>query len=379
MGSATAWFLSVNPDFDGRVLVIERDMSYAHAASALSLSGIRHQYSNAINVKMSLFGTEFIRQFQDRLGNDADVPPVNFEEHGYMFLATADKAHILRENQAVQTECGAATVLMMPDEITAKFPFYNLEDIELGSFNGIGEGWFDGYGMMQSWQRMARKNGVEYLAGEVVDIKRKGNRIASITLATGEVIDCGALVNASGTRASAVAGLADIHVPVEPRKRCVFVFDCHENLCQPLPLTIDPSGVYCRSEGSVYLTGGASHIDVAVDVNDFDVDYSQFDEGIWPILAHRIPAFEAIKMTRAWVGHYDYNLLDQNAIIGPHPEVENFMFANGFSGHGLQQSPAVGRGLSEQIIYGTYRELDLSELSYARILSNTPFLEKAII
>ncbi len=379
MGSSAAWFLAANRDFNGSVLVIERDLSYSTAASALSVSGIRHQYSNAINVNMSLYGTEFIRNFETSLGNDPDVPPVSFEERGYMFLASADKAHILRENQAVQAGCGAATVLMTPDEITQKFPFYNLDDIELGSFNGSGEGWFDGYGMMQSFQRMARKGGVEYIANEVVGIERNGNRIISVTLKSGEVIGCGILVNAAGTRAPLLARMADIALPIVPRKRSVFVFDCRESLGQPLPLTIDPSGVYCRSEGGLYITGKPPENDDDADLNDFDVDYAQFEQDIWPVLANRISAFEAIKMIRGWVGHYDYNLFDQNAIIGAHPEVGNFMFANGFSGHGLQQAPAVGRGLVELIVYGEYRELDLSELSYERILANEPFIEKAII
>ncbi len=379
MGSSVAWFLSANRDFTGSVLVVERDLSYSTAATALSVSGIRHQYSNAINVKISLYGTDFIRNFQSNLGSDPDVPPVSFEERGYMFLSTADKAHILRENQAVQAGCGAATVLMTPEQIAQKFPFYNLDDIELGSFNGSGEGWFDGYGMMQSWQRMARKGGVEYIADEVVGIERQGNQISGVRLKSGETVGCGVLVNAAGTRAALLAQLADIQLPIVPRKRNVFVFDCHEALGQPLPLTIDPSGVYCRSEGDVYITGKPPDIDEDADFDDFDVDYAQFEQDIWPVLANRIPAFEAIKMIRGWVGHYDYNVFDQNAIIGAHPEVENFMFANGFSGHGLQQAPAVGRGLAELITCGEYRELDLSELSYDRILANEPFIEKAII
>jgi len=379
MGSAIAWFLSANRDFTGSVLVVERDFTYSVAATALSVSGIRHQYSNAINVRISLYGTGFIRGFQEFLGDDIEVPPVSFEERGYMFLASADKASILRENQAVQADCGAATVLMTPEEIAQKFPFYNLEDIELGSFNDRGEGWFDGLGMMQSWQRMARKGGVEYIANEVVGIERQNNSIVSVTLKSGEVIGCGTLVNAAGTRAALIAGMAGIDLPIEPRKRCVFVFDCHQALGQPLPLTIDPTGVYCRSEGKYYITGKPPAIDVEVDAYDFDVDYGQFEQDIWPVLANRIPAFEAIKMIRGWVGHYDYNVLDQNAIIGAHCEVANFMFANGFSGHGLQQAPAVGRGVSEMIAYGEYRELDLSELSYDRIVTNTPFLERAII
>ena len=149
MGSSAAWFLSANPDFGGRVLVVERDPSYRTAASALSASCIRHQFSNAVNVRMSMFGTEFIRSFRQRLGGDPEIPEIVLKEFGYLFLATAAGVPALRENQAVQAGCGAATMLMTPDQIAARFPFYNLDGVELGSFNPVGEGWFDGFTMMQ--------------------------------------------------------------------------------------------------------------------------------------------------------------------------------------------------------------------------------------
>ena len=379
IGSACAWFLAASPDFDGSVLVVERDPNYATASSALSASCIRHQFSNAVNVRMSMFGTEYIRSFREQLGGDPEIPEIALKEIGYLFLATGAGEPVLRANQAVQAACGAATELMTPDEIAARFPFYNLEDVALGSFNPVGEGWFDGFTMMQWWRRKARERGVEYVANEVVAMTRVGPRIESVTLASGETVACGAVVNASGPFGGRTARLAGIELPVEPRKRCLFVFDCRTPLGQPMPLTIEPSGVHCRSEGEFYLAGTVPEEDRPPPHDNFGVDYSEFEEGIWPILARRVPAFEAIKLVRAWAGHYDYNTLDQNAVVGPHPEVRNFLFANGFSGHGLQQAPAVGRAIGELVAYGGYRSLDLSELSYDRIAMNRPFREQAII
>src|SRR5690606_25245903 len=134
-------------------------------------------------------------------------------------------------------------------------------------------------------------------------------------------------------------------------------------------------------EGAVYITGGAEHEhdELAADPQDFDPDWNLFEEIIWPSLAARVPAFEAIRPGRAWAGHYDFNTLDQNAVIGPHPEVTNFLFANGFSGHGLQQAPAVGKALAELIVHGDYRTIDCSPFSYQRIIEERPFRELNVI
>ena len=379
MGSSAAWFLSASPDFQGRVLVVERDPDYAQASSALSASCIRHQFSNAVNVRMSMFGTEFIRSFREKLGGDPEIPEIVLKETGYLFLATAAGAPVLRENHAVQAACGAATMLMTPDEIAARFPFYNLDGIALGSFNPVGEGWFDGFTMMQWWRRKARENGVEYVVGEVVAMTRKGGRVESVTLASGATVACGTVVNASGPYGGRTARMAGLHLPVEPRKRCLFVFDCRTPLGQPLPLTVDPSGVHCRSEGEFFLCGTVPKDDSPPEHDDFEVDYSEFEDEVWPVIANRVPAFEAVKLVRAWAGHYDYNALDQNGVVGPHPEVGNFLFANGFSGHGLQQAAAVGRAIGGLVAHGGYRTLDLSELAYDRVLTGTPFREQAII
>ena len=171
-----------------------------------------------------------------------------------------------------------------------------------------------------------------------------------------------------------------IEIPVEPRKRYSWVFSAERPLDQDLPLTIDPSGVHFREYGGgTYQCGGHSDVDPAVDYDDFVMDQSIWQEHICPILATRIPQFEAIKVTSEWAGHYAYNTFDHNAILGPHPEVDNFLFLNGFSGHGLQQSPAMGRGTAEWLVYGDFRTLDLSPFKYDRIVQNRPIVEKAVV
>jgi glycine/D-amino acid oxidase-like deaminating enzyme len=174
--------------------------------------------------------------------------------------------------------------------------------------------------------------------------------------------------------------MAGIAIPIEPRKRYTWVFSAETPLDRELPLTIDPSGAHVRQDGkTTYLAGGHSDYDPVVAFDDFEMDHALWQDHIWPAIATRIPAFEAIKVQREWAGHYDMNMLDQNAIVGPHTDVENFLFLNGFSGHGLQQSPAMGRATAEWLVYGEFRSLDLTPLRYDRIAEGRPYIEKAII
>jgi sarcosine oxidase len=226
---------------------------------------------------------------------------------------------------------------------------------------------------------MAR--GVELIQAEVTEVSRKGPRIAAIGLSSGEAMGCGVLVNAAGTGAGQLAAMAGIDLPVGPRKRYVYVLDCPAatEALHRAPLTVEPGGVYFRPEGRNFLCGLSPDAQDEPQVFDWEVDYSWFEERIWPVLAERVPLFEAVKVISAWTGHYDYNALDQNAVIGPHPEIGNFLFANGYSGHGLQQGPASGNAIAELIVHGGYRTIDLTRFGYERILRNTPLFEKNVI
>ncbi|MEM9638621.1 MAG: FAD-binding oxidoreductase [Pseudomonadota bacterium] len=379
-GSSVAWWLTRMPGFQGRVLVVEKDPTYEQAATSLTNSCIRQQFSNETNIRISQFGAKFIKNFRRFMGDDPDVPALVLQSYGYMYLAdTPAFAAALRDSQQVQARLGAGTRHLTRDDIAAEYPFYMLDDILGANHNPIDEGYFDGGTMFDWFKRMARKNGVEYVTDEVVEMTRRGNRIASVTLKTGGEVACGTCVNASGTRGALTARMAGLDIPIEPRKRYTYIFDAAHPLDRDLPLTIDPSGVHMRSDGRYYLAGGPPDDDPAVAHDDFAADHSLWEEKFWPIIATRIPQFEEIKVINMWVGHYDFNTLDQNAILGPHPEVENFMFCNGFSGHGLQQSPALGRGLAEHIAYGAYRSLDLTPFSVERVLKGERFLEKAVI
>lgn len=383
MGSSTAFFLSDLEAFNGSVLVIERDGTYEKCSTAHTNSCIRMQFSSALNVRISQFGADFIQDLPARMGGDPRVPDISIQNYGYLYLAdNEDFAESLRKAQGVQLSEGAETELLSAQAITERYPFYNTEDLVLGSINTKDEGYWDGGAVFDWFRRIAQERGVEYVENEVVAINRSvdGATVQSVTLASGEVVSCSRLVNATGPRGARTAAMAGLDIPVEPRKRFTWVFSAEQPLDQELPLTIDPSGVHMRQDGpKTYLAGCPANPDPAVEFDDFAMDYDRWESHVWPIIANRIPQFEAIKVVTEWAGHYAFNTLDQNAIIGPHSEVENFYFLNGFSGHGLQQSPAMGRGMAEILTFGSFKTLDLSPLGYDRIAAGNPYFEAAVI
>lgn len=379
MGSSIAYHLAAQPGFSGRILVIDKDMSYRKAASSLSLSSVRQQFSSPINIRVGLYGVSFLRKARETLAVEGEAPDLPFTENGYLYLASEAGAPILAQNHETQIAEGADILLLGPEALRQRFPFLNLEGVAAGAFGRTGEGWFDGYTLMQAFRRKARSLGVAYREGRIVATERQGSRIAAVQLASGERIACGAFVNTAGASGAArLAAQMGFELPVRSRKRCVFMFHAHERIAR-CPLTIDASGVYFRSEGDAYLCGVSPPEAEDPDSDAFDVEWREFDEIIWPALAHRIPAFETLRVGRAWAGHYDLNIFDHNAIVGRAPGLDNAYLAAGFSGHGMQQSPAVGRGLAELIAQGRYATLDLSDLGYERIAAGRPLVERNVI
>ncbi|TPJ36668.1 FAD-binding oxidoreductase [Mesorhizobium sp. B2-5-13] len=376
VGSSVAYYLR-EEGFSGSIALIERDPQFAHAATTLSMASIRQQFSIPENIRLSQFTLKLFRRLKEEFGAEADI---GFREGGYLILAGEAGLPILKANHAAQVAEGADILLENADQLTRRFPWLSAEGITAGAYGRSGEGWFDAHAMLMLFRKALREKKIDFISASVSSIERQGDRITGVSLDNGDRLEAGTVINAAGPNAGKVAALAGLALPVEPRKRNVFVFEAREKYAD-MPLLVDPSGIYVRPEGSVYLTGGAEpeEGDGPANAGDFEVDWPLFEEVIWPVLATRIPAFEAIKPTRAWAGHYDYNTLDQNAVIGPHPEVANFLFANGFSGHGLQQAPAVGKALAELIVHGGYRTIDCSAFGYSRVAEGRAFRELNVI
>jgi FAD-dependent oxidoreductase domain-containing protein 1 len=368
MGSSIAYHLKSDPAFSGSVAVVERDPAYTRASSALSASSIRQQFSTPLNIHLSRFGIGFLRQAKELLGVD-----LGLKEPGYLFLASSAGEGVLRGNHAVQKSEACAVELLDPSALSARFPWISADGLALASHGVANEGWFDGPALMQGFRRKARELGATYIDDEVVRVAPD-----AVALKNGGALGARTVVIAAGPWSGKVAATAGIALPVEPRRRSVFVFDTR----QPpglTPLTIDTTGVWFRPEGRFYIGGGTPVVGNDPAEPPLDVQYHEWDDIVWPSLANRVPAFEAAKVVNSWAGYYEYNTFDQNGIVGRHPTHESLIFATGFSGHGIQQSPAVGRAVAELITHGTYRTLDLSPFGYERIAAGRPIRELNVV
>jgi glycine/D-amino acid oxidase-like deaminating enzyme len=377
MGCSVAYHLkTLDPRLS--VLVLERDPRYLAASSALSASSIRQQFSTPVNIALSRFGFEFLRAAADTLAVDGERPEVGLQERGYLYLATAAGAGPLRDGNAVQRACGADVELLDPASLAARFPWLATDDLALGSLGLRGEGWFDGYGLLQALRRKARSLGVAFRQLEATGLRCAGGRIGAVECGDGSMHECGLVVNAAGPHAAAIARMAGVALPVVPMRHCVFVFECREAVAG-VPLVIDPSGVWFRPEGSRFIAGAPPRDPAAAENATLEVDHAQFEAQVWPALARRVPAFEAIRVTASWAGFYEVNEFDHNAIIGRVPEVANLLLINGFSGHGLQQAPAAGLALAEMVVHGASRTLDVAALGFERIAAERPLRELNVI
>jgi len=378
VGSAAAFFLASQPNFKGKILVLEQDFSYEKSATALSAASIRHQFSTPENIRLSQFSSAFIQNIDQYLTVGDEVPNVNFKERGYLFLATPDGAETLQANHAVQKLENVDVSLLSSSQLSSRYAWLNVNDLSAGSIGNSGEGWLDANSLMQGFRKKAISLGVMYKQARVEKLHRTGRTITSAELTDGTQISFDKIINAAGIGAAALAQTAGIKLPVEARKRTIFYFTSSAQL-ENCPMVIYPSGAYFRPEGEGYICGIAPSPEEDVECEDFEIQHHLFEEVLWPILADRVPGFEALRLKRSWAGHYDMNTLDQNVILGAHPDVDNLLFANGFSGHGLQHSPTIGRALSELITFGAFTTLDLEAFGWRRVINNSPYLEANII
>ena len=366
VGSCTALYLA---RAGTEVTLVERDLSYEAASTTRSASAIRQLFHLGLNVAMSRFGYGF---FSDLSTSLPEVPgaEIDFVDRPYLVLATPDAMGRLEEAYRRQLDNGGEVVLLGASDLGPRFPWLKTDGLG-GAILGVGgEGWFDPRKALDSVRTAAERAGARCVQGEVVGIDVEDGSVGGVRLASGVRLGCSAVVDAAGPGAASVAALAGVAIPVESRKRTVFVFR-PDTAVGELPNLVDPTvagrGMYMRPYGDAFMAVTSPPPERDPDTSDLEPDLYLFDEILRGALARRVRGFETVEVVEAWAGHYELNTFDQNAIIGPHPEVGGFYLAGGFSGHGVMHAPATGRGIAELVTMGRYETLDLSPFAVERI------------
>jgi glycine/D-amino acid oxidase-like deaminating enzyme len=375
MGSATAYSLLL-ADKRLKVVVVEKDFSYTRASTTLSMSNARIQFSLKENVQISRYAFEKLERFEEEMRVGEKHPRIGFKREGNLFVVDEKGLEPATSAFQMQKDLGCDVLWQNSEEIAARYPLYNMKGYVGGSF-GPRDGYFDAYATLMGYKAKATALGASYVEDEVIKIQASNKRVSGVDLASGNTLGAGVVVNCAGAWAAQIAKTAGVSLPVEPVKRQVFVLDTTVKPEQALPLTVLPSGLYFRTEtGGHILLGKSMHEDPVG--FDFSWDEKRFYEILWPELAEFVPAFDTLKLIRGWAGLYAVNRMDSNAILGEWPEIRGLFLANGFSGHGLQQAPAVGRYLSEVVI-GKEPILELSIFSPRRILEKKPLTEIGLV
>lgn len=374
MGAATACFLA--RDHGAAVTVVERDPSYARASSSLSLSSIRQQFSQPVNMALSRWSLAFLRRAADELATPDDRPAIGLVEPGYLYLATEAGAASLRALHAVQRAQGVDVALLDPAALAARFPWLAVDDLALGSLGLSGEGWFDGPALHRAFQRKARACGVRFVPAEAVGFDTRGDLVTGLRCADGTRVSGDAFVLSAGAWSAPLGAALGLELPVSAKKRDVFVLQTPASL-PGCPLVIDPSGGWFRTEGALVLAGGPPRGEDVSDAPLHDIDHGLFEEVLWPALAERVPALQALRVRSAWAGYYEMNAFDHNGLAGRLPGWANAYTACGFSGHGMQQSPAVGHSMA-RLITGLDAPL-IDALTPQRLLDGRPLVEANVI
>ncbi|MFW6115179.1 MAG: NAD(P)/FAD-dependent oxidoreductase [Thermodesulfobacteriota bacterium] len=377
IGSSIAYNLA-NDGFGGDILVIEKDPTYEFATTSLSAGGVREQFSLPENIKISQYGLSAFENFDEIMAVDGEPAHAEFKQHGYLFLGGEENWPSIRKNYEIQKSLGAQVSLLAADELKELIPHLAIDDLAGGSF-GSRDGYLDPYGVLQGFIRKGKHLGVRYLYEEVASIDVKGGKVRGVVTNKGTTIGCGIVVNAAGPYASVVGRMAGTDLPIDPVRKMAFVFDPKTKFDYDLPLVIDSDGLlYFRHETGRTIMVGKSIPDEAPGFN-FEWDRDYYMEIVWPQIARRVPVFETAKLIRGWAGLYAMNRADGNAIVGQLGGIDGFYGAVGFSGHGLQQSPAIGKCLSELIQFGEYRTIDLSCFSFDRFEAGRLVFEEEMV
>ncbi|PYS93719.1 MAG: FAD-binding oxidoreductase [Acidobacteria bacterium] len=356
------------------VLVVEREAHQGQGSTGKSMGGVRAQFSTPVNIEMSRYSINFFARFDEVVGHPADYRP-----HGYLFLATSERhLEYLKANHARQQALGVNNVeFVTREDVLQMVPQLRTDDMVGGTFCPT-DGFVDPHSVMMGFMLRARELGVRlWLETRVTGIDVEGGQVTGVETTRGRIATR-TVVNAAGAWAAEVARMAGASLPVEPLRRQLVPTEPFAQLPERFPMVIDMStGFHFRREGLRILLAWNDPAETPGFKTEFD---TSFVEKILTHAAARVPCLAEAQVNprRAWAGLYEMTP-DHHAIIGPAPDVRGLYFANGFSGHGVMHSPATGRVMSELILEGQARLLDVSPLSAERFTTGQLLHETALL
>ncbi len=363
IGLSIAYHLALNRA--GKILLLEKGQ-LGGGSTSRCLGGIRVQFSTPINILFSLKSIEFFKSFKDRFNIDP-----GFNQIGYLFLASSESSvNLFRKNIELQKSFNLPVTFLNRDEIEKQWPFIRSDDIAGGTFCPI-DGFSDPSAILNGFVKGGKDGGVKIYEGkEVVGILVDGGKIKGVKTKD-EKIYTDTVINAGGPFAEAVGRMAGIKIPVKSLRRQIFVTSPFSLTSDEIPLMIDfDRGWYFRREGKGFLISGPIDKEPSFNLN---TDYQGMLEASENAI-YRVPSLENARIINGWAGLYEISP-DNHAILGRVPGLEGFILANGFSGHGFQHSPAVGKVISEIILQGEAKTIDISSLSIERFNRGELILE----
>jgi sarcosine oxidase subunit beta len=340
----------------GRIILLEKGQ-LGEGSTSRCVGGIRTQFSTEINILFSLESIKTFERFKEEFGIDPE-----FKRIGYLFLATTEsEMGVFKENIKLQRKFGIPVEILTSDEIKARWSYLRVDDILGGTFCP-----WDGYGgpneVLSGFVSGAKRAGVRiYEGAEVVGISIFKRKVKGVRTKL-EEISTPIVINAGGPFASSIGEVAGVKIPVKPLRRQIFITAPFHLTDQTIPLTIDfHRGWYFRQEMSGLLLSGPLDSEPSFNLN---VDYESMAEASENAM-YRVPALEKARIANGWAGLYEISP-DHHAILGKVPEIEGFILANGFSGHGFQHSPAVGKVIAELVTEGKAKTINIAPLSIER-------------
>jgi len=361
VGGSAAWHLRQD-GFAGRILVVERDPTYARASSFLAMGGIRQQFCTPVTVAMVRFSVELWKKFDATLGTPTKRPKAWFRQRGYLFLANGATSTALTRRYNEEKQAGAAVRMLAVEELRQMLPDVMLDDILFGVF-GDEDGYANPREVLAGFRSGAELAGAEFVTGEVTGIDHQHGQVTGVRLASGSRIATPMVVNAAGPWAGRLAALAGLNVPVEPMRQMLFRCTLPHQWPYRFPMLIDPGGVHWRHDDASE-PGGADKIILAFTNwnerpgENLAADEERWTKDFYPAMVNRAPELREVTDVEGWAGLYEMTP-DHNPVLGPHPGLAGFIFANGFSGHGLMMSPATGKIVSEFVRLGRSETFDV--------------------